>query len=150
MTGEILLRENNVISLRTAFVTDDGNLVELRLHPADLTSRIPSGGKPSATLNFKWVLEDSVWIYRHLRSVTDELELKNSPPCVDQKVRALLFESPPALTLQWSDSGHGVALYVNEEPWAFIDEATHRGYSKGILDATWKNQWNQELFEKLF
>jgi len=65
------------------------------------------------------------------------------------------FESPPELRLLWADSGNTVALYLNGEPWAFIDEETHKGYSKGVLKPAaplpaMGNQWDQELFEKLF
>jgi hypothetical protein len=49
-----------------------------------------------------------------------------------------------------------VALYLNGEPWAFIYEGTHQGYSKGILKpaaahlSQIDNLWDQELFEKKF
>jgi hypothetical protein len=37
----ILLKDNNVVSLRTAHVCDDGNLVSFCLMPADLVSLMP-------------------------------------------------------------------------------------------------------------
>ncbi len=71
-------------------------------------------------------------------------------PCVEQDVRPMTFEKPPEFKLLWADSGHSVALYLNREPWAFIEEETHQGYSKGIFNRAHKKAWNQELFEKTF
>ena len=73
---------------------------------------------------------------------------------MQQDVKPMAFEKPPEFRLLWTDSGNGVALYLNGEPWAIIDEHTHQGYSKGILKPSTgsviQNLWNQELFEKLF
>ena len=151
MNSKILLVENNVISLRPAFVTDIGSLVGFHLNPADLASKVPKGRKWSAPKDFEWVSDDSVWLYRHLMSNADELRLKKDfPYYVDHGVKPLSFEHPPKFELLWTDSGHSVALYMNGEPWAFIDEASHQGYSKGIIDATSGNPWNHKLFEKIF
>ena len=62
----------------------------------------------------------------------------------------MAFEKPPELKLIWTDSGNGFALFLNGEPWAYIQEEYHCGFSKGILRPTIGNPWNQELFEKLF
>jgi hypothetical protein len=83
-----LLRENNVISLRTAMVGDDGNLVGFTLMPADLESLIPKGRK-WAPKDFDWVMQDSVWLYRHMRSASEEAKLMRDFPCVEQDVRPL-------------------------------------------------------------
>jgi hypothetical protein len=144
-----LLEENNVISLRTAYVVDDGKLVGFRLMPAWLESSIPRK-RGSASKDFEWVLSDQAYLYRHMRSVTGETELMNSFPCVEQGVKPMRFENPPEFKLLWADSGNAVALYLNGEPWAFIEEVTHKGYSKGIIKPTIGNLWNQELFEKIF
>jgi hypothetical protein len=135
-----LLEENNVISLRTAFVLDDGDLVSLRLMPVSLDS----------SKDLSWVSLDRTWLYRHKRSDSEELELRLEFPCVEQDVRPMVFEKPPELRLLWSDSGHSVALYLQGEPWAFIEEETHKGYSKGILKPAVGNPWDQELFERTF
>ncbi len=74
----------------------------------------------------------------------------SGPPCVAQKVKAISFEGVPKFRLRWTDSGEGVALFLNGEPWAFIDESNHNGYSKGMTNSIIGNQWNQPLFEKLF
>jgi hypothetical protein len=63
----------------------------------------------------------------------------------------MAFSKAPLFKLLWTDSGNGVALYLDGSPWAFIDEATHKGYSKGILkSSSWDFPWSQELFENLF
>jgi hypothetical protein len=146
----ILLQENNVISLRTAIVGDDGNLVGFSLYPADLTSLIPKGRTWWAPKDFEWVSQDSTWLYRHMRSAADERKLMHGFPCVEQDVRPMVFENPPEFKLLWADSGNSVALYLSGQVWAFIEEETHLGYSKGIIEGTDKNAWNQELFEKTF
>ena len=147
----ILLQEDNVISLRTAFVNDDGNLAYFSLMPADLESLIPKGRTWWAPKDFDWVSKDSVWLYRRMRSAADEKKLMRDFPCVDQDVKPLAFEKPPQFKLRWTDSGNSVALYLNGEPWAFIHEESHHGYSKGIVKETIeKHVWNQALFEKTF
>ena len=137
---QTLLEEDNVISLRTAIVLDDGNLVSFRLMPVSLD--------PSKDL--RWVSLDRTWLYRHKRSDSEELDLKCDSPCVEQDVRPMVFEKPPEFRLLWSDSGHSVALHLHGEPWAFIEEETHKGYSKGILKLAVGNPWDQELFDRTF
>jgi hypothetical protein len=146
----ILLEENNVISLRTAYVGDDGNLVTFRLNPADYTSLIPKGRTWWAPKDFDWVEQDCTWLYRHMRSSSGEKELACGFFPVEQGVGPMSFEKPPEFKLVWTDSGHSVALYLNGEPWAFIHEKTRQGYSKGILKSTIGKLWDQELFEKTF
>jgi len=146
----ILLKENNVISLRTAIVSDDGNLVYFHLDPADIASLIPKGRTWWAPKDFDWVSQDCAWLYRHMRSPVDERKLMGALPCWDQVVRPMKFEKSPEFRLIWADSGHSVALYLNGEPWAFVEEETHLGYSKGVLRSTDKSAWNQQLFEKTF
>lgn len=152
----VLISENNVVSLRSAYVNDDGNLVGFRLDPPDLISLIPKGRKWWAPKDFDWVEQDSIWLYRHMRSAASEEELRHAFPCIEQDIKPLMFEESPAFKVVWADSGQSVALYLNEEPWAFIYEATHQGYSKGILKPAAAhlspvgNQWDQDLFEKVF
>lgn len=154
-----LLEENNVISLRRAVVIDDGSWVSFQLMPAWLGSSIP-GSRPKG---FDWVSQDFARLYRHMRSVVEEAKLMSAFPCVEQDVKPMRFEKPPEFKLLWADSGNSVALYLNGEPWAFIDEQTHTGYSKGILKAPdmtpWRKlkqkpirpmPWDQELYEKIF
>lgn len=150
-----LLEEDNVISLRTAFVFDNGDLVSFQLMPVWMGSSIP-GTKPKP-YDFSWTSQDFAWLYRHLRSAADEAELMGIyPPIVQQGLTPLVFDKPPEFKLIWTDSGHSVALFLNGEPWAFIDEQTHKGYSKGILKPKKAylppsgNLWDQELFEKIF
>jgi hypothetical protein len=147
----MLLREINQVSRRTAFVNDDGNLVDFSLNPTpeDLVSLLPKGNKWTSK-DFDWVLKDSVWLYRHLRSAADEIKLMSDFPCVDQDIKPLEFEKPPQFKLFWADSGNSAVLYLNGEPWAFICAETHQGYSKGMLSGDSGSEWDQELFEKTF
>jgi len=141
-----LFEEDNVISLRTAAVEDNGNLVAFSLLPAWLSSSIP-GSKPRG---FDWASEDFVWLYRHKRPDPEEVRLRYAFAPLEQILKPIAFDTPPQFKFEWSDSGNSVALYLNGEPWAFIAEDTHLGYSKGILDPEHKNSWNQKLFEKIF
>ncbi len=145
----VLLKETNLISLRTAYVDDDGNLADFSLMPADLLSVMRKAGK----WDFDWASQDAAWLYRHLRSPDEETTLSRTfPPIIDQDLRPMTFKAPPEFKLLWADSGHSVALYLNGEPWAFIDEETHQGYSKGILKpfSGTGNLWDQDLFERTF
>jgi len=89
-----------------------------------------------------------------MREPAAEAELMRGAPCVEQDVKPMEFEKPPKFKLLWTDSGQGVAAYLNGEPWAFIHDGTHQGYSKGILlpkaGSAIGNLWDQELFEKTF
>jgi hypothetical protein len=152
----VLIEEGNVISLRTAYVCDGGDLVSFRLDPADKLAVIAEK-KRWGPEDFDCVLKDSVWIYRKLRTPARERMLMLTfPPIVQTDVKPLAFAMPPRFKLLWADSGHSVALYLNGEPWAFIDEATHEGYSKGILSPKESyirppgNLWDQSMFERIF
>lgn len=138
-----LFKQENVISLRTAGVCDDGNTASLSLFPADLI-RV-------ASKNLDWVHKDFIWLYRHLRLPAEERKLRDVyPPILEQDLRPMEFSGSPNFRLIWTDSGNGLALCINEEPWAFIDEVTHFGYSKGVLKSgvndNTMNMWNEELF----
>jgi hypothetical protein len=153
--AETLLEEENIISLRTAFVADDGNLVDFRLLPDWVGSAIPKK-KNWAPKDFDWVSYDYAYLYRHKRSGAGEEDLAvDQHPHIEEGIKPLTFDKKPEFKLLWTDSGHSVALYLNGEPWAFIDEQTHTGYSKGILKrrsglrAVGK-LWDQELFENIF
>jgi hypothetical protein len=143
---QTLLEEDNVISLRTALILDDGNSVHFRLMPADF-------GALSLKV-LEWVTKDSAYLYRHLRLTDEEAALMNGPSSLEQDLKPMTFEESPVFRLLWADSGNGVALYLNGEPWAFINEATHLGYSKGILPPkrgpAIGNVWDQVLFERIF
>jgi hypothetical protein len=138
-----LLEEDNSTSLRTVLVDDDGDLVDLRLMPS-LPDQITKRVKPG------WGSSDYAWLYRHMRSPLEEWKLMHALPCMKQDVRPMEFGKDPEFQLLWTSSGNSVALFLNGEPWAFICEETHQGYSKGILNSGVGNLWNQELFNKTF
>ncbi len=139
--------EDNVISLRTALVMDDGNIADFRLMPKCLDSSIPGVRDEKAV---DWASRDYAWIYRHKRSVDAETDLLEGFPCIEQGIRPMVFERAPSFKLLWTDSGESVALYLDEEPWAFIDEKTRQGYSKGMLKPMTAKPWDQALFERIF
>ncbi len=139
----IILRQENCISLRTAYIIDHRDLVNLRL-----SSAAPLIGGPKLS-QLEEDLRDCAWLYRRLRSPTEERRLMASFPCIEQDIRPLPLEKHPEFKLIWTDSGNGVALYLNEEPWAFVNE-DHVGYSKGILKCGYVKPWDQQLFEKVF
>ena|SRR6266496_1448930 len=146
----ILFQESSVISLRTVFVQDNGNLVSFSLTPADLTALMTRGRTWSAPKDFEWVMQDTAWLYRRMRSLADEMKLMSDFHCVEQDVRPITFARPPEFKVRWADSGNSVALYLNGEPWAFVNEETREGYSKGILRPAGGRLWEQELFERIF
>lgn len=155
--SKTLLEEDNIISLRTALILDDGNTVYFCLMPADLEPLLPKGRNVSVLEDLEWAPKDRAWLYRHLRSPTGERKLSDTlPRIIESFIRPLAFDCPPSFKLLWSASGHGAILYINGEPWAFIDEATREGYSKGIVlpkephTPPLAKPWDQELFERIF
>jgi hypothetical protein len=139
--SETLLFEDNIISLRTAYVLDNGDLVSLSLTPASDNS-VPRTDNP--------MKRDSTWLYRHKKSAAEELAVMQDSISIRHDIMPLEFTTPPEFRLLWADSGHSVALFLNGEPWAFIHEEKYNGYSKGIISPTLPNPWNQELFEQTF
>jgi hypothetical protein len=141
-----LLEEANPISLRTAYVNDDGDVVDFRLMPSLREQQ-------SGRLRPDWSSEFA-WLYRHMRSRAEEEELMQGFPCMAKDLKPMAFEGQPRFILRWSESGNSVAIWINGQPWAFIDEETHRGYSKGVItpsnDQPVGNLWDQEIFEKRF
>lgn len=137
---KILLKEHNVISLRTAVVIDDGSVVCFQLPPAP--SLIPTRQNVYKDEYMEWLNSFLTFLYQHIPPASGEKALKN--------IRQLAFEKPPELKLLWTDSGNSVAVYLNGEPWAFIDENTQKAYSKGVLNSGGGTPWDQEVFEKTF
>jgi hypothetical protein len=150
MSGGILFSEENIISHRTASVTESQNLVGFVLHPAKRMSELAPRVSWRVVAATKTSDMDFVWVYRRLLSANDERALERGPRCVAQKVKALLFNTDPQFTVRWADSGESVALFINRVPWAFIDGINHSRYSKGLIDTHFGKQWNQVLFESVF
>jgi hypothetical protein len=142
-----VFEESNVISLRTALVIDDGEHITLSLNPA-LT---PQPTKNLYKVEFRdWLKTCFIYLYRHMRCPAEEEALIKNPYSVGRNVRPMAFEGRPHFKLLWTDSGNSVALYLNGEPWAFFEEQTCKGYTKGILNSADGNLWDQVLFEKTF
>jgi hypothetical protein len=139
---QTLLEENSIISLRTAIVLDDGDLVYFKLLPYSSETSIPG-----TTNHLK---ADATCLYRHAEFIFKQTRANRARSHVRQDVKPMTFEQSLELKLLWADSGHSVALFLNGEPWAFIHEEKNYGYSKGILRPTVGNPWDQELFEKTF
>ena len=161
-----LLCEENIISLRTAYILDDGRFVSLILMPKLDTSL------PTVSDNRK---SDFTILYRRENSIVARmLDLKSKvaiaestgavgrilkksmrrilfgSPSIEKDIRPMGFENSPEIKLLWTESGHSVAVFLNGEPWAFIHEDKNHGYSKGVLKTTVGNPWSQALFEKTF
>lgn len=151
-----LLESENIISLRTAWVVDDGNLVSFRLMPADTTVSRRAGRNWWVSKDFEWVSQDQAFLYRHAKTFEENKRLARTVHRWQLDLRQMRFEKPPVFRLVWLESGHSVAVFLCEEPWAFIDEASHKGYSKGVfrmgrsVQPFAGNQWDQALFDKLF
>ena len=136
------LIEDNCISLRTAVVCDEGDLVYFKLLPASGDTALEG-----AVNYLKW---DSTWLYRRKMSFFEELRIKTDRFGIKRKIRPMSFAKRPELKLEWSDCGQSVALYLNGEAWAFIHRDRNQGYSKGIICPSLPNPWRQDLFEKTF
>lgn len=174
-----LLTQSNPISLRTAFVQDDGRSVSLILMPRRASFSSESESRA-----------DCVTLYQHktsrfskflyllgIRTINEggaerfrQQVLKNRRPSEDgvfkkwysqlihrsfllsfyRSEREMSFAEPPKFSLLWADSGNSVAVLLNGEPWAFVCEEKNDGYSKGILKPEHENCWDQELFDKIF
>lgn len=170
-----LIREENVVSLRTAFVLDDGYVVSFVLTPRWLDNSIPG--------SCDYANADCTTLYRRKRSVFSQFFclslgvtekkilrsvlsphvkrgllrrwvgyflLRSQLTSMEKDIRSMEFEKPPELKLLWTDSGHSVALFLDGEPWAFIHEGKNEGYSKGILRPTVGNPWDEDLFLRTF
>jgi hypothetical protein len=137
---QIILRGENVISLATAAILDDGSSVCLQLLPSGTESSVP-GIDPAVIAS-----SNLAWLYRHRDFGEEELGFLS----FQRHLRFMHSHPIPYLTLIWSESGESVAATVNNEPWGFIDGSTSKGYSKGIIDPLFGNQWHQRLFDKLF
>lgn len=145
--SKVLIEEHNIISLRTAFVVEFEGFVSLQLMPA--SSSMAAKQNVYKTEFAEWLKSFSTFLYQHL------------PPTSGMPVRGikhLAFAKPPELKLLWTDSGNSVAVYLNGEPWAFVDEKTKKAYSKGILSpaivSPWSiptgYPWDQKAFERTF
>jgi hypothetical protein len=151
----MLFKEKNIVSLRTAYVSEhkNRNLVSLSLSPIERELRESWGTGP---IRLDWVSKDIVYLYRYMIAPSEEMKLMQSVRSWELQLKPLKFERTPEYRLCWSDSGNSVALYLDGEPWAFICEGNHSGYSKGILRPLVAsmpkigNQWDQTLFERTF
>jgi len=169
-----LLHEENPISLRSAFVSDDGYFVTFQLLPRWLSTDVPGPRDYGKS--------DSTYLYRRRRPLLSRMMLSPlgstqqqlfrwSLPsgrrrgfwdwighlgyrriCIslEDDVRVIEFIHPPQLRLLWAEPGHSVALFLDGEPWAFIHKEKNHGYSKGVLKPTVGNTWDQELYERTF
>jgi hypothetical protein len=175
MTEEkTLLHEENPISLRGAWVLDDGYVVSFSLTPRWLTTAVPGPRNYGKS--------DRTYLYRRQRSFfarkalvplgnTQKKLFSWSSPSgknrgfwgwvgylgyrrlvisLEKDIKVMAFIDPPEMRLLWSDSGHSVALYLEGQPWAFMHEEKNHGYSKGVLRPGVGNTWDQELFEQTF
>jgi hypothetical protein len=146
--SRMLIEEHNIISLRTAVVIDSDGFVALQLMPA--SSSMDEKQNVHKTEYYEWLNSFQTVLYQHISS---------GSRIPSRNIKELAFEKPPELKLLWTDSGNSVAVYLNGEPWAFIDEKTQKAYSKGVftsrLGPPWtpperRNHWDQQAFERTF
>jgi hypothetical protein len=169
-----LLEEENLISLRTAEVCDDGYMVFFRLSPrSECEAPQPGNYTKIHLINLyrrkrsfcsrifllslgetQKGLARSPFTFRHNQSLPgkwfDHLLLRRMSISLERGIKVMEFTTPPEFKLLWSNSGHSVALLLNGEAWAFIREGHNHGYSKGIIESSAGNVWNQKLFEETF
>jgi hypothetical protein len=146
--GSVFIEEHNVISLRTACVSEVEGVVFLQLLPA------PSSVVPTPSVYKSGYAE---WL-RSYQIIMYQTRPSNMKPL--SGVQGLRFSMPPKFEFLWTDTGNSVAVYLNGEPWAFIDEHSLKAYSKGVINssigAPWRqsinvgNFWDQNVFEKTF
>jgi len=172
-----LIREKNPISLRIAFVSDDGYFVWLAFFPRSIPSFPPVGGTIKLSdrmLALKSRLSERTVLYRRPSSPLDWAcstlrgdnqpfisqtpiaahhngsELVEAMVKVAKSIRPLSGSENPTIKLIWSHSGESVAAILNGEPWAFIDGSTQLAYSKGVLGTAFGKPWDEGLFKKVF
>jgi hypothetical protein len=147
--GKVLIEETNIISLRTACVVEVEGCVALQLMPAPSSMAEKQNAYKREFV--EWLRSYQTFLYRLMPSASE---------IVDNHIKQLAFEKSPELNLLWTESGNSVAVYLNGEPWAFIDEKTKKAYSKGILNSNvgtpWSfnsrggTHWDQQVFEGTF
>jgi len=137
--GKTLIEEHNIISLRYACVVEVDGFVALQLMPAQ--SSMAAKQNVYKTEYWERLKAYYAFLYQHIPSASR---------IPDSGIRQFAFEKPPKLKLLWTDSGNSIAVYLNGEPWAFIDEHTQKAYSKGVLDSKSGNPWDQKAFERTF
>ena len=173
-TTKTLLWEENPISLCCAFVFDDGYKVSFGLMPRHLSPAFPgdrSCGKYKGTplyrrrrsvlsrLTLAPLGETQEWAFnfnrsRHKRRTfwdwLGHFYYRRFLVSLEKDIKVRRFEGDPRMRLLWSDSGQSVALFLEEQPWAFIHHDKNHGYSKGVLRSGYGNTWEQPLFEQTF
>ena len=136
-----LFEETNIISLRTAFVIDVDGFVDLQLLPIKFPTR-DTGLDVRKREYLEWYEQFYVKMYQH----------QNAKLEYDFGLKKLAFLDAPKMKAVWDGSGNSVAVCMNDEPWAFIDHKSSRGYSKGIIESKYGlgKPWDQKLFEEIF
>ena len=169
-----VLREENPISLCSAFVLDDGYEVTFGMRPRNLFPAFrgdPDGGRwKSANLyrrrrsflsrmtlaprganqeqSFAWSRS-----YRKkgtLISWFGRLAYRRFLISLEKDLKAMEFTQPPEMRLLWTDPGDSVALFLEGQPWAFFHRDKNDGYSKGVLRPGRGNTWDEGLFQETF
>lgn len=133
----ILIDEENCISLRRASVVESDGVVSLILSPE--SSSFAQQPKIHTSKYQDWLEAHNAFLYQCRKS--------DSPMPISY-LKHLMFETPPKFGLLWADSGHSVAVYLNGEPWAFIDEHARKTYSKGIMDGSEMTPWYRSFFKE--
>jgi hypothetical protein len=80
---------------------------------------------------------------------------ENGPPLLVQQfaTREALQKSvlPESLSIQFSQDGNSVAVFLRGSPWAFVIGDQERGYSKSISEAgPFGFPWDEQLYQQHF
>jgi hypothetical protein len=167
-----LVREENPISLRSAFVLDDGYVVSFGLLPPHLVPAFPGDRNCDrykgtylyrrrrpllarvmlAPLGEQQAVSFSRSRHKHrtLWGWVGYLGYRRLLVSLERDIRAMHFTHQPEMKFLWSDPGDSVALSLEGQPWAFIHHEKNHGYSKGVLRPGYGNTWDEELFQKTF
>jgi hypothetical protein len=169
-----ILREENPISLCSAFVLDDGYVVSFGLIPRHLLPAFPGHSDYG-----KW---KGTYLYRRRRSLVARMTLaplgehqkeafqfgrsrdkhrsisgwvghfcyRRFLVSLEKDLKVMQFTHQPEMKLLWTDPGESVALFLEGQPWAFIHREKNHGYSKGVLRPGYGNTWDANLFEQTF
>lgn len=129
----IFIEEENIISLRRAYVMEMDGIINLSL-TQESSSFVQRPKIHSAEFQ-DWIKTHSAFLYQQVST--------NSKTLI-WGLKRLKFETLPKFKLLWTDSGNSVAVCLNDEPWAFLDENTQKAYSKGIMADEEMNPWYRD------
>lgn len=138
----ITKREENIISLRTAYFWDDGVMGTLVLLPP-VSDRWAEGQ----------IHGDVCWVYKRRRPLLSRLKgcyRRHESASVLREMKAGTVSEYPEIEFKWADTGHSVAVLVDGVALGFIAESRANSCSKAFVKQGNSNHWDEELFQRTF